>query len=652
MFMIHERKLQSTHKIFVDILKEKLPALKVSSCALVTDGESSFDVFEEVFPKTNKLICWNHLLRATKQWLKRHNATSPDIVVYLDHIQTLLHCPTDATYLKMYHSKVKLWSQPFKLYYDNTIHKYIGTKIGRVVLERLNVYDKNSGITQNMSEGFNTVMRRVHEWEEVSIDMSVLILYHLQSFYINNINLGFGDQGDYYLLKDEFPHLALARENIIIEKVLPPEELVSEMKRRNNDFKNNVVKEEKNICTSSEDVRAQTVLETTGSIQFNSSLKCFLVKGTSKDIYLVRLNGLKKTCSCRPVKLCYHIKAVQRLVGAPVISENKSINLTQLRRNKRTAKQRLGRKKPQVGDCDVNAAPDAESDNDKNENKEIVSKNYEEYNAIMEKFSSLEYEDAEARVVGLSSEDKFVISSCTVNREDLATLNSNEWLNDTVIHAYLNLLMDLNKAKKGNQVYVLPSFLAQRWHEKNLQGWLYTKVRLCKYKWILLPLHVNNSHWILLIANTLDKTVGIADSLNGDNSLKLDMFTRYMASRCSVTNELGVWNKVVFNAPQQLDGDSCGIFTLMFAEAIINNVNINAVDPTAVTLYRRYIRARIVHRMRTNVDNEDICDIPFCVKPRGARLTWSQCDQCDRWCHDACAPHQSSHSTFYCSHCI
>jgi Ulp1 family protease len=330
---------------------------------------------------------------------------------------------------------------------------------------------------------------------------------------------------------------------------------------------------------------------------------------------------------------------VQRLVGAPVISENKSINLTQLRRNKRTAKQRLGRKKPRVGDCDVNAAPDAESDNDKNENKEIVSKNYEEYNAIMEKFSSLEYEDAEARVVGLSSEDKFVISSCTVNREDLATLNSNEWLNDTVIHAYLNLLMDLNKAKKGNQVYVLPSFLAQRWHEKNLQGWLYTKVRLCKYKWILLPLHVNNSHWIILIANTHDKTVGIADSLSGDNSLKLDMFTRYMALRCTVTNKLGVWNKVAFNAPQQLDGDSCCIFTLMFVEAIINNVNINAVDPTAVTFYRRYIRARIVHRMRTNVDNEDICDIPFCVKPCGARLTWSQCNQCDRWCHVACAPH-------------
>ena len=55
MFLVHERKLKSTHKIFVDILKEKIPFLSSSNAVLVTDGESAFDVFEEAFPKLNKV---------------------------------------------------------------------------------------------------------------------------------------------------------------------------------------------------------------------------------------------------------------------------------------------------------------------------------------------------------------------------------------------------------------------------------------------------------------------------------------------------------------------------------------------------------------------------------------------------------------------
>jgi hypothetical protein len=41
---------------------------------------------------------------------------------------------------------------------------------------------------------------------------------------------------------------------------------------------------------------------------------------------------------------------------------NKTINLSLLRKNKRQTKQKPGRKRPRIGDCDVNAAPDATSD--------------------------------------------------------------------------------------------------------------------------------------------------------------------------------------------------------------------------------------------------------------------------------------------------
>jgi len=159
LFMLHERKLRSTHQKFVEILSDKVPAMNDSNCMLVTDGEVAFDVFEDKFPKLNKVMCWNHILSSAKQWLRNHSAASRDIQVYVDCIRTLLHMPTSAAYMQCYRDNSRLWSQAFKQYYDAEINCHIGRSLGRPVLERLNVYDANSGVTQNMSEGFNTVMR-------------------------------------------------------------------------------------------------------------------------------------------------------------------------------------------------------------------------------------------------------------------------------------------------------------------------------------------------------------------------------------------------------------------------------------------------------------------------------------------------------------
>ena len=34
------------------------------------------------------------------------------------------------------------------------------------------------------------------------------------------------------------------------------------------------------------------------------------------------------------------------------------------------------------------------------------------------------------------------------------------------------------------------------------------------YQWIFMPVNVGGNHWVLLVANTQDQTVGILDSLN------------------------------------------------------------------------------------------------------------------------------------------
>ena len=102
LFMVHEHKLSSTHGRFVEILADKVPALNNSNCVLVTDGEASFDVLQERFVKLNKVFCWNHTLTAAKHWLRGHNASTSDIMVYVDHIRTLLHSSTLQSYKTSY----------------------------------------------------------------------------------------------------------------------------------------------------------------------------------------------------------------------------------------------------------------------------------------------------------------------------------------------------------------------------------------------------------------------------------------------------------------------------------------------------------------------------------------------------------------------
>jgi len=114
-------------------------------------------------------------------------------------------------------------------------------------------------------------------------------------------------------------------------------------------------------------VLTQSVLEKLNAVEFHAAIKCFLAKGSGDTVHTVRFTP-KPTCTCRPTRTCYHINAVQRSIGTWMSPSKRTINLTQLRRNKRTVKQCPGRKRPRIGNCDVIAAPDAvESDgNDSN----------------------------------------------------------------------------------------------------------------------------------------------------------------------------------------------------------------------------------------------------------------------------------------------
>ena len=86
------------------------------------------------------------------------------------------------------------------------------------VLEHFDeLYDPYSGITNNLSESYNTVLKQENEWKELPVDMLVLGFHFLQTFEHFEIMGGMAGIGDYHL-KAEFSRASISPEELVLPK--------------------------------------------------------------------------------------------------------------------------------------------------------------------------------------------------------------------------------------------------------------------------------------------------------------------------------------------------------------------------------------------------------------------------------------------------
>ena len=94
-------------------------------------------------------------------------------------------------------------------------------------------------------------------------------------------------------------------------------------------------------------------------VAHNSALGVFTVIGTSGNPHAVQLFP-KETCTCPSTSRCYHILAVRMSVGLSDTIAHPKINLTKLRKNTRSRREKKsGRKALRSHDYDVGPAPDS-----------------------------------------------------------------------------------------------------------------------------------------------------------------------------------------------------------------------------------------------------------------------------------------------------
>jgi len=253
------------------------------------------------------------------------------------------------------------------------IHPDVTTRIARWLLEPLRVYNRYSGVTTNQSEGFNTVLKRLQQWKEAPVDSILFSLYQLQNYYYNEIQRGICQSGNYSLCP-QFISLARSPESVQLTESILPEDIVTRVRSQElhepqemtscicmqtlEEPSVNSLADNSRDTLSSQLARAKLVIAE-NRLSHDPKLGVFVVKNTEGKSNAITLFP-KQSCTCPSTCECYHILAAKLSLGLPCKPEGTTINLSQLRRNTRSRKEKkAGRKRPHPTDCTINPAPDS-----------------------------------------------------------------------------------------------------------------------------------------------------------------------------------------------------------------------------------------------------------------------------------------------------
>lgn len=107
--------------------------------------------------------------------------------------------------------------------------------LGKWKLVKLHIYHPLSGVTANQSEALNRVLKGLHDWKEVPIDVMVLSLFQLQTYYHNEVQRGLCGIGK-YTLKPQYLSLSRSTDELDLLKCEDPRDIVRHLKASTSDM--------------------------------------------------------------------------------------------------------------------------------------------------------------------------------------------------------------------------------------------------------------------------------------------------------------------------------------------------------------------------------------------------------------------------------
>ena len=187
-------------------------------------------------------------------------------------------------------------------------------------------------------------------------------------------------------------------------------------------------------------------------------------------------------------------------------------------------------------------------------------------------------------------------SKLQILRKDLASLDGEEWLTDTIIEAFLTSFVDKEK------LYVLSSIQASAIAEK---GVTLTAIRkdLSTFDFIAGPVHINKNHWALIFVAMKTQTVLYIDS-RGENSTTRN---KVLSNWITFCKKRDVMNKTKWIAGSYdhlvqvtTDNSNCGVFVCYFFNQLMQQNMAMLNNPFDIHYYRATIKSVIEFNSRVN----------------------------------------------------
>jgi sentrin-specific protease 1 len=179
-------------------------------------------------------------------------------------------------------------------------------------------------------------------------------------------------------------------------------------------------------------------------------------------------------------------------------------------------------------------------------------------------------------------------------------LRDGVWLNDEIINAYITLLNG-QLQESDSSVFIASTFWATKLKGKFVSEeflrWLKTDVEIGKLTKLILPFHVGNNHWCLGTIDIPIRRLAYYDSLRGSGETFLDLMQKM---KTALGRKEEFRRDTPAHIPRQHNGCDCGVFMLMYARYISENLPF-AFGAGDMQMFRKKIALAIVNKTSSDL---------------------------------------------------
>jgi Ulp1 family protease len=179
------------------------------------------------------------------------------------------------------------------------------------------------------------------------------------------------------------------------------------------------------------------------------------------------------------------------------------------------------------------------------------------------------------------------------------------WLNDEIINAYMQAVVDYGNGDGGTRrtgpprYHAFNSFFYKKLSEGGpgpLARWSKrAKIegdKLLQVELIFIPVHLGN-HWTLLVVSGTKKSIEYFDSLNGSPARLLKNAKLWLQSELKEKWVEDEWKVPSTLGPCQRNGYDCGVFTVTTAKMLMLGINPLAYSQRDIQIQRRRMAAEL-----------------------------------------------------------